>query len=212
MHIRKYVPLALLPLVALLTGCSEKPSSASLTSGPIISSEQIREIGRQLRTEGKVRQADILEQGSVSFPQYEGAFRNLRDCVEEKGYSLSEPQTNPLNGVTYSFVLKLNSRNPEKAAADYSSCKEQHWSMVAAVFENTSRKVMDSALWAATRDCLAAAGFEAPSKPGLLVDMVGEKPVGGDGVLSPRAKAATSCVEENAMRLYPKLATVDVSF
>lgn len=212
MHCMRRTPLALVPLLSLLVGCSEKPSPTSLASGPIVTSDQIKDIGRQLRTEGKTGQADILEQGSVSFPQYDGAFGNLRACVEEKGYSLSEPQTNPLNGVTYSFVLKLNGRIPQKAAADYSACKEEHWSMVAAVFENTSKKAMDSPLWSATKDCLAAAGFESPSNPGLLVDLVGEKPVGGDGVLSPQAKAATSCVEENALKLYPKLAAVDVSF
>ncbi|MCL2454028.1 MAG: hypothetical protein FWD18_01810 [Micrococcales bacterium] len=98
--------LALVPvaLVASLGGCSHDGAS-----GPLFSDEDIAAMPEFQR--------NILEDGVVTYAEYESAVIAQRSCLEEAGYSPGEIED--IGGGQIGFIVEVDySHEPDPAAAD----------------------------------------------------------------------------------------------
>lgn len=197
------VALALVGLVGCSGGSDERSPSA--TRGPEEVRAEILGTVKVMEDQGRSEQADAFRDGSVDEDEYRQAIGKLRSCIEEKGYSFSEPILSPVTGLNYEFVYNVNGRDEPTAAEEFRQCEAQYWQPLAMLYFETHTQRMDPQLKNAVLQCMAQKGYPGDEAGTNLAEI---SPIAGDD--DSTRVVARECATTEAQRLYPELPSVSV--
>ncbi|TFD00501.1 hypothetical protein E3T28_08205 [Cryobacterium sinapicolor] len=190
-------------LCGLFTGCSSNEGSQQYNGG-VMSSEQVKELGRQESDSGNTEQAAVLADGSVSFEEYDESFNLLAGCLRNVGIEPSAPLMSPVSGNRYEFSMNSGELDPQSALADGDVCQAKYWSSVSQAYSFSTPDVMEAALRTSTSECLEKKGIETTggeTNAKAFADLPGVDP----DVLS-------SCILDAATEMYPEYPSMTVAF
>lgn len=170
------------------------------------SSESVSQASEQHKKDGRTEVAEALADGEVTADEYDDAYWNLRKCLEDRGYAVTDAVTSPLTGSTFEFVYNDNGRSKEAAYADYEECENTYWTPVAEVYSATAPSVIEQDLKLAIVDCLELQGETVNADARSFSDLI------GSGASEDLRDKASTCAQESAFRLYPDLPSLAVAF
>ncbi|PPF14167.1 hypothetical protein C5C31_04925 [Rathayibacter rathayi] len=188
---------------AALAGCSAAP--AEPTPGQPMGAGQIRALAQEEGEAGHAQQQAALEDGAVTFQEYDEAFARLEACLTDHGVTVEGPVVSPVDGVRYEFSSDFGSREQSAALSDIDECNAVHWASVAKAYELSQPQSMDPPLVEATSACLRARGLDPAPEADVVAEFVtsvGEE--NGDAVLD--------CVQHEGARLYPDLPSLTAGY
>ncbi|OFI39235.1 hypothetical protein BIU82_15360 [Arthrobacter sp. SW1] len=157
---------------------------------------------------GNLESSELLSEGFIDKSRYASAFANLRKCMAEGGYGVSEPILNPGDGI--SFLFTYDSRGGDLAKMDRHSfdCEKRHWATVSSVFTNTNEQIMEEKVRLAAQECMEKLGHVVPDSARSYLAMVGTPLDEG----SARQKHAEICITESIYRLHPEIKSVGLAW
>lgn len=190
---------ASLALISILNTACSAPEKEQ--PGMRLSSEDVKAQGEREADLGHIESSELLKDGVVDKADYESAFENLRRCMREAGYKVSDPILSPVDNLAYVFEYDAAGRKSEGMRKDSSLCEEEYWSNVSAVYMNTNEQKMDEPIRSAAISCLQQKGYDVPESARSYLEMYGD-PLSDEG--KQRQDTAT-CVLETAYRLHPHI-------
>ncbi|MDR1635244.1 MAG: hypothetical protein LBS27_10070 [Bifidobacteriaceae bacterium] len=191
---RTAVAMALCVGVAGLFGCAQVGGG----DGGLTSPATIKYHARELEKQGYSEQAAMLEDGVVDARDYADAFDLLRTCVEGTDAKITDLQTNPVDGISLSFVFEYE----DPATSDVlDDCQFRYFTTVDMDYRESHANQMDPVLRDAVGECMGELGFETTGEESTVQDFAGEAAV-VDGELTPRGQAASDCVQEQVAELF----------
>jgi hypothetical protein len=191
-------------LMLVLAGCSDAPANESASHEPL-SSAQIEALADQEREAGHEEQAAFLEDGLVTFEEYDASFVLYADCLAARGFTVEGPQVSPVDGVRYESTTDIGTREQSAALADIDECHAAYSTSVARAYELSQPQVMDPPLAQATADCLTGKGLSVSGEETAVADFV-------DSVGEGEDDEVTACVLDEAVRLYPEMTSLSVGY
>ncbi|GAA1327875.1 hypothetical protein ACFSWE_11660 [Leucobacter albus] len=186
-----------------LAGCAPM----NPTAGPhaAVPASELTEVAAALDRGGYDFQAAAFSDGVITTEEYRSTMRLLRECVESGGFEFTEPQPNPVTGITYEFVYKTNGRDGPGTAEWFRGCETEFWSPLSAYFIATHSQRMDPTLKTALLECLARKGT-----PGVEAGVnLAEIAPAADAAGQTRGNAR-ACVNAEAERLFPDLVSLSM--
>ena len=187
----------------LLVACASPQQGGDINP---LDPDSVSQMSADLEDQGYAEQAKALADGVVDADEYDAAYELLRQCVEEKGYGVSDAIVSPLNGTTYEFVYQDNGRKVEEAIADYESCEAQYWYPTSFIYSDTAPQEITEPLKEAIIACMEREGISAESDASSYTELVG-----GIDASQETLEIGASCAQESAYELYPELKTLAVT-
>jgi hypothetical protein len=191
-------------LLLVLAGCTGAGSTGSVRHEPM-SSAQIEALSAEERESGHDEQAAFLEDGVVTFEEYDASFVLYSDCLTGKGFTVDGPQLSPVDGVRYVSSTDIGTREQSAALEDIDECQSSFMTSVAQAYELSQPQVMDPPLAEATAECLSGRGLSLSGEETDVVDFV-------DSVGEAEGDEVTDCVLDEAARLYPEMTSLSVGY
>ncbi|MWV50662.1 hypothetical protein GRS96_15415 [Rathayibacter sp. VKM Ac-2803] len=201
---RSITALAGLAALLGLAGCAAGGPSGSVRHEPM-SSGRIEALAAQERDAGHEEQAELLEDGVVTFEEYDASFVLYARCLTDKGLSVEGPQISPVDGVRYQSSVDIGTREQTAALADIDECEAVYRTSAAQAYELSQPQVMDAPLAEATAECLRGKGLAATGEETEVADFV-------DSVGEAEAEEAVDCVLSEASRLYPEMTSLSAGY
>jgi hypothetical protein len=123
----------------------------------------------------------LIEDGELTFAEYERAVFNLVDCVSAEGIEVLSPELEDDNFYSYTVVLT------DRSDAVVGACEAEHFSYIELVWAEVNRQdpADEQREIEQVASCLRDAGFEVESTPDALVRALEEDPA-----------AFATCVED----------------
>jgi hypothetical protein len=200
--------------IAGLVSCSL--AFASGCSAPRDRAEEFRvrapmaSAAAQLRAEGHVEQAELLEDGAVSTGDYHAAFSLYSRCLREDGMDVTDASVSPVDGLSLLFGVESRSLAADAAPAVQDACRERHFAVAEDYFLGSHEPIMDERLLRATLECAASRGIEVSPDARSFPDMMAGWSTAGDAEWSDRVNGLAGCISDSAARLFPDLPGIDV--
>lgn len=159
----------------------------------------------EAKSAGNEEQAAILADGEVTVEEYAAAFSALRACVAGDDIAVTDPVTSPVSNDRYEFRYDFPGLEPAAAVEVIERCEARYWTSVTMVYSFTRSPSMSPDLRAATGDCLAGRGIDAPSEATSVASIV-------EAVGSKHDKSVFACIDEVVRALYPEMPAVSISY
>ncbi|MWV50664.1 hypothetical protein GRS96_15425 [Rathayibacter sp. VKM Ac-2803] len=191
-------------VLLVLAGCSGAVPDDSVRHEPL-SSAQIEALGEQERESGHDEQAESLEDGVVTFEEYDASFTRYAECLTGKGFTVEGPQVSPVDGVRYESSTDIGTRERSAALADIDECQARYSTSVAQAYELSRPQVMDPPLATAAGECLTGRGLSVTGEEANVVDFV-------ESVGEAEDDVVMDCVLDEATRLYPEMPALSVGY
>ncbi len=188
-----------------LTACSAQtpgPGGGSLTA------EQIKGTADMYREDGNEWLAGLLEDGEVDASDYAAASERYASCMRDLGYEVPAPIVNPTNSMTHIYDIDMGTREPDAFGEDNLSCKDPDLNVIEAAYLNTGKQRMDESLRIAAQACMADQDYDIPDDARDIRAFSGD-PTADEGV---QREAAATCINDEALRLFPELPYVGVAY
>jgi hypothetical protein len=178
-----------------LSGCAETDDDGAGSVTPAM----IKADARDLEKEGYSEQAEMLSDGVVTAREYADAFDLLRTCVEANDGKVVDLQVNPVDGISLSFAFETADLPGIDKALD--DCQFRYWTTLEMDYRESHLNKMDPLLRDAVSECMKERGIESTGEEDTVQDFAGEAGL-VDGVMTPRAQAASDCIQEQVVELF----------
>lgn len=154
--------------------------------------------------DGHEQQEEILRDGRITAEEYSTAFESLKACIEEKGYTVSDPMVSPLDGLRFEFNYNSNGLDQDQAFLDYEDCEATYWLPTAPAYSHSNPQRIDEPLKEGVILCLENKGITVDKKATAFQDLVGDS--------NEDREAASDCAGSLAFSLYPDLPAFSVDY
>ncbi|QHC67316.1 hypothetical protein GSU68_12580 [Rathayibacter sp. VKM Ac-2759] len=191
-------------LLLALTGCASGAPGDSV-GHEAMSSAQVEALAAQERDAGHGEQAAFLEDGVVTFEEYDASFVLYARCLTDRGLTVEGPQISPVDGVRYQSTADIGTHERTAALADIDECEAVYRTSVAQAYELSQPQVMDAPLAEAAAECLRGKGLAVTGEETDVADFV-------DSVGESESEEAVDCVLSEATRLYPEMTSLSVGY
>ncbi|GAA1230123.1 hypothetical protein GCM10009588_03550 [Microbacterium phyllosphaerae] len=168
------------------------------------SADQLIELSKQEADAGHDGQAERLEDGKVTFDEYQAAFNDLSACLNDAGITVSEPVISPVSNDRYEFTMDVGSLDMNVGAKLSDECAAEHWTSVSQGYMFTKTPVMDVGVRDATVPCLEEDGLKPTGEESNAFEFVSLPDADPDKV--------TECIMLAVEDVYPGLPSVTVAF
>lgn len=187
-----------------LCACASEKSGDQPSAEQAWGVEEVLELARVEAAAGHGAQAQRLEDGRVTFEEYQAAFNELSGCLRNAGITVSDPVISPVSNDRYEFTMDTGALDTNVGAQLSDECAAEHWTSVSQAYMFTTTPVMDAAVRDASIPCLEGHGL----KP------TGEETQAGDFASLPDADptSVTECIMQAVEDTHPGLPAVTVTF
>ena len=194
-----------LSCLLVLTGCVSQAQAQPTGTTP---RETVLAAANAAKEAGANVQYDALKDGTVTFSEYDAAYRNLSHCYQAGGLGITSPVVSPVDGFSYVFELVPNGLEASEIQKIQTTCLNKYWMFVSAAYNTVTPPKMDDSLRVAVIACLKSKGYKTSGDEQTARQFARV----GNGGTTERRNATETCVSDEAFRLYPNLSTVNIAF
>lgn len=200
----KAVAASSLLLLLVLAGCTPPGQTDGIPEQQSWTSTQLKDLAKQEAEAGHDTQAERLEDGKVSFEEYQAAFGDLARCLEVAGITVSDPVISPVSNDRYEFTMDVGALDPLVGAELSDECAAEHWTSVSQGYMFTQTPVMDTPVRDATVSCLKDEGLKPTGTETKAYDFA--------SLPDADPETVTQCIMNAVEETYPGLPAVTVAF
>lgn len=193
----------------LVIGASLAACATSEAPPQQFDSASISAMADRFRADGRDDLAAMFADGSVDASDYESAFKGFSTCMQERGYSISEPSISPADNIRFIFSVDGAGKDPAVMDTDQMECSAD-LREVEAMYAATATQRMDPPLQAAMVGCLDEKGLEPPSDAQNYQQFL--EAAGGSKATTEWRVTFSGCLSEVGQQLYPNLPYLPVGY
>lgn len=203
-HVRDARPIltaSVIVAIVALAACDSATAQREDQAGAMA------EVADAARAQGRAEVADILEDGSVTFAEYEQAFNLMKSCAEGGGLSVSDDGVNPVDQLAYLYTIDYNGIDSGVAEPIADKCQADYFTDVAAWYIATNEPALSTPLREPAYDCMERGGFSIERTETSYQELAG-----GDPSDVRRLEFAAECVADAMERVYPEIESFGVAY